>query len=158
MPRCPTSNGPGAFKAHSPGDGGGGLVQPVFCSPTRIQPRKPPAAACERAAKQKTLYVIIDEMGSGRDRAFPTLRLRIDIPGVVSRGAPGCARIHAGAIPHATAAAPASSRHRAAAGESLCDDQGSFRHRLVIFLFARHRQAGRTVCPHRIEDAPQPLT
>src|SRR5271165_739700 len=36
MPRCPTSNRPGAFNAHSSGDGGSGLVQPVFRSPARI--------------------------------------------------------------------------------------------------------------------------
>src|ERR1700732_3972794 len=36
MPRCPTSKRPGAFNAHNPGDGGSGLVQPVFRSPARI--------------------------------------------------------------------------------------------------------------------------
>src|ERR1700719_2770087 len=35
MPRCPTSKRPGAFNAHNPGDGGSGLVQPVFRSPAR---------------------------------------------------------------------------------------------------------------------------
>jgi hypothetical protein len=35
MPRCPTSKSPGAFNAHNPGDGGSGLVQPVFRSPAR---------------------------------------------------------------------------------------------------------------------------
>ena len=36
MPRCPTSKSPGAFNAHNPGDGGSGLVQPVFRSSARI--------------------------------------------------------------------------------------------------------------------------
>jgi hypothetical protein len=36
MLRCPTGKRPGAFNAHSPGDGGSGLVQPVFRSPARI--------------------------------------------------------------------------------------------------------------------------
>src|SRR5258707_14297203 len=43
MPRCPTSKSPGAFNAHNPGDGGSGLVQPVFRSPARI-----PAAESSR--------------------------------------------------------------------------------------------------------------
>jgi hypothetical protein len=35
-PGRPTSKRPGAFNAHNPGDGGSGLVQPVFRSPARI--------------------------------------------------------------------------------------------------------------------------
>jgi hypothetical protein len=58
MPRCPTSKSPGASNAHSPGDGGSGLVQPVFRSPARIQPRKPPAEDCapRRQAKNAIRY------------------------------------------------------------------------------------------------------
>src|ERR1700687_121897 len=36
MPGAPPAKRPGAFNAHSPGDGGNGLVQPVFRSPARI--------------------------------------------------------------------------------------------------------------------------
>src|SRR5437763_9159767 len=35
-PGAPPANVRGAFNAHSPGDGGSGLVQPVFRSPARI--------------------------------------------------------------------------------------------------------------------------
>src|SRR6267143_1201709 len=37
-PGAPPENVRGAFNAHSPGDGGSGLVQPVFRSPARIPP------------------------------------------------------------------------------------------------------------------------
>src|SRR5712672_3069821 len=42
-PGAPPANVRGAFNAHSPGDGGSGLVQPVFRSPARI-----PAAESSR--------------------------------------------------------------------------------------------------------------
>src|SRR6267142_2815900 len=42
-PGAPPANVRGTFNAHSPGDGGSGLVQPVFRSPARI-----PAAESSR--------------------------------------------------------------------------------------------------------------
>jgi hypothetical protein len=59
MPRCPTSKPPGAFNAHNPGDGGSGLVQPVFRSPARIPAAESTQRTVRRAAKRKTLYVIM---------------------------------------------------------------------------------------------------
>jgi FMN phosphatase YigB (HAD superfamily) len=59
MPRCPTSKRPGAFNAHNPADGGSGLVQPVFRSPARIAAAESTQRTVRRAAKRKTLYVIM---------------------------------------------------------------------------------------------------
>src|SRR6476660_4341002 len=47
MLRCPIRKSPGAFNAHNPGDGGSGLVQPVFRVPARI-----PAAESIRKGRQ----------------------------------------------------------------------------------------------------------
>jgi hypothetical protein len=48
---CPTSKTSRvAFNAHSPGDGGSGLVQPVFRSPARI----PAAESTRRGLEDKT--------------------------------------------------------------------------------------------------------
>ena len=63
MPRCPTSKSPGAFNAHNPGEGGGGLVQPVFRSPARIPAAKSTQRTVRRAAKRKTLYVLTIDNG-----------------------------------------------------------------------------------------------
>src|SRR5271165_739746 len=59
MPRCPTSNRPRAFNAHSPGDGGERFSPTRFSltgahSSRRIHPQR----TVRRAAKRKTLYVI----------------------------------------------------------------------------------------------------
>jgi hypothetical protein len=66
MPRCPTSKRPGAFNAHNPGDGGSGLVQPVFRSPARIPAAESTQRTVRRAAKRKTLYVIMRENRNAR--------------------------------------------------------------------------------------------
>src|SRR6202140_3467731 len=69
MPRRPTSKRPGAFNAHNPGDGGSGLVQPVFRSPARIPAAESTQRTVRRAAKRKTLYVITSvRVNSGRNR------------------------------------------------------------------------------------------
>src|SRR6266404_6308789 len=65
MPRRPTSKRPGAFNAHNPGDGGSGLVQPVFRSPARIPSAEStrkglcaaPPSEKRYTFKRKTLYV-----------------------------------------------------------------------------------------------------
>src|SRR6202030_4854033 len=58
MPPCPTSKRPGAFNAHNPGDGGSGLVQPVFRSPARIPAAEstPEDCAPRRQAKNSIRY------------------------------------------------------------------------------------------------------
>src|SRR6266436_3176782 len=100
-PGAPPANVRGAFNAHSPGDGGSGLVQPVFRSPARIPAaettRKDLCAAPpseKRYTLRKTLYVIIGDvmaLGKGtlpakpRDGVVPTLEIA-DLSGKCSGG------------------------------------------------------------------------
>src|SRR5208283_465121 len=52
---------PAANNAHSPGGRGSGLAQDVFCSPARSSYRAPVQRPVRRAAKQKTLYLIVHQ-------------------------------------------------------------------------------------------------
>jgi hypothetical protein len=83
-PGAPTSKSPGAFNAHNPGDGGSGLVQPVFRSPARIPAAESTQRTVRRAAKRKTLYVIKNNSlcaraGSPEEKFADPIRLRNEI-------------------------------------------------------------------------------
>src|ERR1700720_3319234 len=71
-PGAPPANVRGAFNAHSPGDGGTGLVQPVFRSPARI-----PAAEttrrglCAAPPSEKRYTLSLARLGD-RARKDPT--------------------------------------------------------------------------------------
>ena len=76
-PECPdgaSAKDAAAFNTHSLGGGGSGLAQHVFRSPARIQPRSPEWGPVRRAAKRKTLYVIISEKAGSR-AGVPTERV-----------------------------------------------------------------------------------
>ena len=73
-PGAPPANVRGAFNAHNPGDGGSGLVQPVFRSPARIPSAEStrkglcdaPPSEKRYTFKRKTLYVIMREISRAR--------------------------------------------------------------------------------------------
>ena len=82
-----------AFNAHSPGGGGSGLAQHVFRSPARIPATESQTGRpVRRAAKRKTLYVIIRSFGKMYRQVSGAVMGRGQVWPVWLSSRPRCAR------------------------------------------------------------------